>query len=61
MSSQAMREGRERARAERRRRAVARVRAYERWLCSGSALRTIPPIPSDAEYRAARAAGEEQR
>ena len=57
-----MREGRERARAERRRRAVAGVRAFERWLCSGSALSgPISPIPSEADYRAASAAGGERR
>jgi len=62
VSSRAMREGRERTRAERRRRAVAPDRAFERWLRSGPALSgPISPIPSDAVYRAASAAGEERR
>jgi ferric-dicitrate binding protein FerR (iron transport regulator) len=49
-----MREGRQRAERQRRREAIARVRAYEAWLKAGSVLRRIPAIPSDADYRTAR-------
>jgi hypothetical protein len=53
-----LRTGRERyqrqAQAVRRRDAVRRVRAYERWLKAGSPPGCCPPIPSNADYRAAR-------
>lgn len=50
--------GREQARARRRRIAIVTVRDYRRWLLEGSRRGTMPPVPSDAQYAAARAAGE---
>jgi hypothetical protein len=57
----AMREGRIRAERERRKAGIARAVAYERWLARGSKLRDIPPIPTDADYELARAAGKIRR
>jgi len=59
MNAEAMREGRERRQPARREEAITRVREYERWLRSGSVLRDIPAIPTDQDYRVARAAREE--
>ena len=58
---QAMQAGRRRADRERLRNAIDRVRNYERWLRTGSVLRRIPEIPSDADYRIARNAGATRR
>ncbi len=55
---QAMAEGRERARERRARRAVQTVRAYRRWCLEGCRKGAMPTVPSDAQYRMARAAGE---
>lgn len=52
----AMREGRERVRAKHRQMATERVDVYLKWLKSGSDLKRIPPIPSDADFRLARSA-----
>jgi len=40
--------------------AIARVRCRA-WLAAGSKLRQIPAIPSDHDYRIARAAGQQPR
>lgn len=50
----ALRKGRERATRQRRRDAIRRVARYQAWLKAGSNLRSIPEIPSDADYRIAR-------
>lgn len=54
----AMRAGRDRARAVRTRRAVETVRAYRAWCLDGCRRGCMPRVPSDAQYRMARAAGE---
>lgn len=58
MNRDAMQEGRERAARKRREEAVQRVQEFEAWSRSGE-IRGIPEIPTDADYRAARAAGAE--
>lgn len=45
-----LRRGLERWRREDRRRSVARVDAYKRWLRRGSKVSEIPEIPSDTDY-----------
>ncbi len=51
---QAMAEGRRRAQQQRIANAIERVRRFTLWLAQGSDPRTIPEIPSDADYRMAR-------
>jgi hypothetical protein len=51
---QAMAAGRARAQQQRVANAIERVRKYTLWLATGSDPRTIPEIPSDADYRMAR-------
>lgn len=46
-----MQAGRRRWLAQQDREARARVRAFKRWLAAGSPLRSIPEIPTDADYR----------
>lgn len=54
----AMQQGRERARRQARRDAKARVRAFQAWLKRGSPFdSTMPPPPSDADFRIARGDG----
>lgn len=53
-----MQQGRERARRQAERDAVARVRAYQRWLKAGSKLRDIPEIPSKGDYKIAQRRGK---
>lgn len=55
---QAMQEGRQRARERRQRLAVQAVRDYRRWCLEGCRRGVMPPVPSDGQYRLARAAGE---
>lgn len=55
---QAMKQGRQRAAERRQRQAVQTVRAYRRWCLEGCRKGAMPPVPSDAQYRLARAAGE---
>ena len=60
----ALKRGAKRWQAEQRREAIARVVAYERWLKAGSDLRKLAKldrIPSDADYKIARAAGKTTR
>ena len=53
----AMQEGRERARRQRRDEASFRVSSYRAWLQAGSKLDgSLPPIPSDAEWKMAEGA-----
>lgn len=49
-----LRHGRLAAQRRRRNEAIRRVRAYQRWLKSGSDLRRIPAIPSSADFWIAR-------
>jgi hypothetical protein len=53
--------GRERAAKQRKREAIARVKAYERWLAKGAPLKDIPTVPSNNDYAVARAAGKVNR
>jgi len=48
--------GRKRWEREQRKLAKQRVAAFKKWLANGSPLSSIPPIPSDADYRMAGAA-----
>jgi hypothetical protein len=48
--------GRRRWEREQRKLARQRVTAFKKWLANGSPIRSIPPIPSDADYRTAGAA-----
>jgi hypothetical protein len=59
----ALARGRKRYQAEQRREAIARVIAYERWLKAGSDFGKLAglEIPSDSDYRIARAAGKMTR
>ncbi len=57
----AMQKGAARYRREQRREAIRRVVVFERWLRTGSRLRDIPAIPTDADYALARAAGKVPR
>lgn len=52
----ALKAGRERAKRQRRREAVKRVRAFQRWCKRGSPMGAgqVPPIPSNADFRIAR-------
>jgi hypothetical protein len=52
-----MRKGRERALARKRREAQQRVTRYRRWLLAGSDFDTMPEIPTNADYEAARRLG----
>lgn len=52
----AMARGRARAARQRKIHARQRVQAFQRWLAAGSPLASIPPIPSDYDYRIAREA-----
>jgi hypothetical protein len=45
--------GRKRWEREQHKLAGQRVTAFKRWLAKGSPLSSIPPIPSDADYRMA--------
>lgn len=49
--------GRQRAQRRRTTEAIKRVRSYTRWVKTGSDFRTMPAIPSSADYRIARRAG----
>lgn len=50
---QRMQAGRARQRAEQQVQARARVKTYRAWLKAGGDPRTIPPVPSSADFRAA--------
>lgn len=50
----AMQDGRKRSARERERDSIYRVRAYTKWLKAGSNLRTMPDLPTDADYALAR-------
>lgn len=56
-TTSALQQGQRRYRQERRKDAIRRVRAYQRWLKAGSDFRAIPAIPSDHDFKIARAAG----
>lgn len=47
----ALKRGRERARAMRRREAIKRVVAFRHWLKAGSPEGQCPPLPSSADFR----------
>lgn len=51
---QAMRAGRERARAARVEAQIERVLAYRRWLRAGADFHSMPAIPRDADFKAMR-------
>lgn len=53
-SIRALRRGAVAYRRRERASAVARVRAFQRWLRAGSPLSRIPEVPSDNDYRLAR-------
>jgi hypothetical protein len=56
----ALASGQRRYQAQQRREAIARVRAYQKWLADGSSLKTIgrlEKIPTDNDYEVARRAG----
>jgi hypothetical protein len=56
----ALASGRRRYQRQQRREAIARVRAYQKWLRDGSSFRTIGrlgKLPTDNDYEVARRAG----
>ena len=57
MNAAAMRADRIRADQERRDAAIRRVQAFEAWSRRSGLSSEIPEIPTDGDYRAARAAG----
>lgn len=58
MSTTAMRKGRERVQAQRRRGAIRRVRAFDTWKRHHfDAVHRPDELPSDWDFRAAREAG----
>jgi hypothetical protein len=54
-------DGLKKAAALRSREAIARVKAYEKWLKSGSDFKKMPEVPSDNDYKLARAKGAVNR
>lgn len=52
---QALLDGRRRAYKRRHAEAIRRVNAWQQWLRAGSPIRSIPEVPTDADYRHWRA------
>jgi hypothetical protein len=49
-----MRAGRGRQLRARRRESIEKVRAYREWLHAGSDFKTMPAVPTDADFRVER-------
>lgn len=55
---QKMRAGRGRQLRAKRRESIEKVRTYRAWLKAGSDFRTMPAVPTDADFRLARLYGD---
>ena len=58
---QRMQSGRHRKQRQQRAEAKAKVDAYFAWVKAGSDFKTIPPLPTDAEFKAARRSRDEDQ